>query len=67
MKLPEIDSDPEEYFQDCTEFEIAQLHCLRSIAVNLEVLAICHLNEHKKNPDRVKAAKFLRDHSVIGA
>jgi hypothetical protein len=38
MKLPEIDSYEESLPEDCSPFEIAQLHCLRSIAVNLELL-----------------------------
>ena len=37
MKLPDI--NPKINWGMLTEFELAQLHCLRSIAVNLEVIA----------------------------
>ena len=67
MKLPKITKEMEDALGLCEPGELVMLHCLRSIAVNLEVLAIIHLNQHEKNTDTVKAAKILAAHSVAGS
>ena len=64
MKLPEISKEMEDALGLCEPGELVTLHCLRSIAVSLEVLTIIHLNQHEKNADTIKAAKTLAAHSV---
>ena len=61
MKLPDVN---EQALEECMPFEVAILHCLRRIAVSLELLVISDLNKHDKNADTVKAAKVLAEHSV---
>ena len=61
MKLPNVN---EQALEECMPFEVALLHCLRSIAANLEILAVSDLNRHDKNSDTIKAAKVLAEHSV---
>ena len=73
MKLPELlDCDVEDALHDgeLSIAQLAQLHCLRSIAVNLEVIAtylgqgVC---EGLGVPieDQVRLGSFIVNHSVM--
>lgn len=68
MKLPEINQSALDAVCSAQPIDLAQLHCLRSIAVNLEVIAgIMQLQEGAEvSPEIANTIKAALDFHSVG-
>lgn len=71
MKLPEFTKDNYDSFDVesgiLRSHDLAQLHIQRSIAVSLELIAICLIGDNKQIHDQVKAGNLAQAKDGMGA